>query len=223
MGGLDDFLPSVKAKPKFNAPDGSHQLSPDDLAVIYDIAPLYGNGIDGTGQSLVIVGESRANPFSDVAMFRGNFNLAQKAPTLILVPGYPDPGTNETGLETALDLEWAGAIARNASITYVYSTSAINAVAYAVDQNFAPVIMPASCSDASRKTPPPLLSAFQSIAQQANVQGITWINGSGDSGAAGCDPQGSPLGQNGEAVALPGGIPEVTSVGGSQFDDSAGA
>jgi uncharacterized protein (TIGR03437 family) len=220
--GLDDFAPSPAAHPEYNALNGSHELAPDDLATIYDINPLYKSGIDGTGQKIVVIGQSRAN-LTDLQTFRTVFGLPLQIPKLILVPGYPDPGFSASSVEAALDLQWAGAIARNASVTYVYSTSALTAITYAVDQNLAPVMSVSFLLGCEQDNSPALLLLVQSIAQQANAQGITWVNGSGDSGAAGCDPQDSPVAQNGAAVPFPGGIPEVTSVGGSQLDDSGGA
>ncbi len=137
--GLDDFAPSPAAHPEYNALNGSHELAPDDLATIYDINPLYKSGIDGTGQKIVVIGQSRAN-LTDLQTFRTVFGLPLQIPKLIRVPGYPDPGFSASSVEAALDLQWAGAIARNASVTYVYSTSALTAITYAVDQNLAPVM-----------------------------------------------------------------------------------
>ena len=65
---------------------------------------------------------------------------------------------------------------------------------------------------------------FRSLAQQANAQGITWLASSGDTGAAACDPNpaGEPLATNGLAVEFPASIPEVTSVGGTEFNEGGG-
>jgi len=42
--------------------------------------------------------------------------------------------------EAHLDIEWAGAVARKATIIYVYSGTYPHAVQYTVDNNLAPVI-----------------------------------------------------------------------------------
>ena len=221
VGGLDDFALGSAPTPKFNSAGGSHYLAPDDLATIYDINPLYKAGIDGTGQKIAVIGASRAN-LTDLQTFRTAFGLPPQTPTLILVPGFPDPGVSSAATESALDLQWSGAIARNASLTYVYSSSVLAALAYAVDQNLAPVITSSFVFGCEVDNPPGFLLLFQSLAQQANVQGITMITAAGDSGAAGCDPSNSRVAQNGPALTVPGGVPEVTVVGGTQFDDSAG-
>ena len=62
---------------------------------------------------------------------------------------------------------------------------------------------------------------MQAWARQANAQGITWVNASGDSGGADCVYKGSTLG-GGPSVDLPAGIPEVTGVGGTTFSDGGG-
>jgi uncharacterized protein (TIGR03437 family) len=223
VGGLDDFFlePQIRVLPELTNPSGSHSLAPDDLATIYDIAALYKAGIDGSGQKIAIIG-SRSMNAADIAAFQARFNLPSKVPQSILVPGFPDPGQNgsEPATETALDLEWAGAVARNADLLYVYSISPLLAIAYAIDQNLAPIV---SLSYAGCETlqAASSLTFFQQLAQQANAQGITWVAASGDTGAAGCDPNGYPIAQNGLAVSFPANIPEVVAVGGTQFDEQS--
>ena len=87
--------------------------------------------------------------------------------------------------EADLDIQWAGAVARKASILYVYSYNVLDAVQYAIDQNLAPVI---SMSYGLCETQTPLSDAqvFRAWARQANAQGVTWIASSGDSGGADC-------------------------------------
>ena len=59
---------------------------------------------------------------ADIQQFQTKFKLSGPLPQPILVPHYGDPGTNQVALvEANLDLQWAGAIARNATILYVYS------------------------------------------------------------------------------------------------------
>jgi uncharacterized protein (TIGR03437 family) len=59
---------------------------------------------------------------------------------------------------------------------------------------------------------------MRAMAKQANAQGITWFSASGDTGAADC----SYLGMSDAAVDIPGSIPEVTSVGGTAFQEGLG-
>src|SRR5579872_4872010 len=60
--GLNDFHPRAHlrkpAHPEYTMARGVHHIAPDDLATIYNIAPLYQAGIDGTGQKIAIVGQT---------------------------------------------------------------------------------------------------------------------------------------------------------------------
>jgi uncharacterized protein (TIGR03437 family) len=219
--GLHDFRlkPSNRAvfHPEYTGARGSHNIAPNDLATIYDISPLYTAGINGTGQKLVIAGQTEVN-LSDIEQFRSKFGLAANDPQLLLVPNSKNPGlsTNDLG-EADLDLEWSGAVARNASITFVYSFNVMDAVQYAIDQNLAPVVS-VSYGSCEQETPGSDAAAFQAWAKQGNAQGITWLAASGDAGAADCDDSQNP----GLAVDLPGSVPQVTSMGGTEFVEGSG-
>lgn len=224
IGGLDDIPETgsiVRFNPNLTQPNGRHDLAPDDLAVIYNIAPLYRTGIDGTGQKIVVIGNTEVDT-ADLQAFRRKFNLPAQNFQSVLVPTGADPGLNRTTLpEADLDIEWAGAVARNATIVYVYSNSIVNAIQYAIDLNLAPVIT-SSFSRGCEVQVGLVAAQYQALAQQANAQGITWVNSAGDAGPAGCDGNGTAVAQNGRAVRIPASIPEVTGVGGTQFDDGNG-
>ena len=216
--GLHDFLPTsylVDSGPKPNATVGSsHYLAPDDFATIYNLKPLYNAGIDGSGQTIVIIGAS-APPLTDLRNFRKLYNLPAAEPVVVAV-NTPSTGAAE---EAALDLEWASAIARNAKIVYVYSGGITDAIQYAVDQNLGTVMSLSFGWCELWESPETVWGA----AQQANAQGITFLASSGDSGPAQCD-RGAPTPQaaKGPTVSSPASLPEVTAVGGTQFDEGTG-
>jgi len=218
--GLDDFRPKpqhVKSilHPEFDSSSGAHYLSPGDFALIYDIQALYNAGFDGAGQKLAIAGQTDVN-LADLRAFRAQFNLAAKDPQMVLFGA--DPGANEDDqVEADLDLEWSGAVARGATIVYVYSQNVFESIQYAIDQNLAPVMSMSYGGCESQALP-----SFRTLAQQANAQGITWMNSSGDSGAAGCDSD-MLIATQGPAATFPASIPEVTAVGGTEFNDSGGS
>ena len=108
-------------------------------------------------------------------------------------------------------------MARNATIVFVYSNDVMTSVQYAIDQNLAPVIS-VSYGSCELETPDSEVNSFVRWAQQANAQGMTWFAASGDNGAADCDDSQNP----GLAVDLPGSVPEVTSVGGTEFVEGTG-
>ncbi|HUA87764.1 MAG TPA: protease pro-enzyme activation domain-containing protein [Bryobacteraceae bacterium] len=220
--GLSDFRmkPRLKARnisPMYTSSGGQHYLAPDDIATIYDIGPLYSAGISGTGQTLVIAGQTTIN-LSDIETFRTQFGLPANNPTTMLVPGERSPGLSSDDLpEADLDLEWSGAIARNATILFVYSEDVMTAVQYAIDDDLAPVVS-VSYGDCELETPGSELLAYQSWGQQGNAEGITWFAPAGDDGAADCGDTANP----GLAVDAPASTPEVTGVGGTEFAEGTG-
>jgi len=231
--GLNDFHPrgsarfagkKAAASPDFTAA-GSHFLTPADYAVIYDLAPLYQAGINGSGQQIAVVGQCSIG-LSDVQMFRSTFGLPPNNPRFILASGSPEPPSQGGDCDEAyLDVEWSGGIASGATIDYIYATDALFAVEYAVTQNIAPIIS-YSFGDCERGFSASDSTAFESLAQQANAQGITWVASSGDSGAAGCDAAFSSTSNQaskGLAVNFPASIPEVTGVGGTAFNEGLGS
>jgi uncharacterized protein (TIGR03437 family) len=217
--GLDDFKPVSMAHlvaPEFNTGD-QHFLAPADFSTIYNLKPLQDAGLDGTGQSIAIVGQSDVLT-SDLAAFRTRYGLPANTPKFVLYNGI-DPGTNGALIEGALDLEWAGAIAPKATLYYVYGSSAVTAMVYAIEANIAPIVSISygGCEVGFSA------AAYEAIAQQASAQGITILASSGDSGAAGCDAQGSqPLATLGRSVIFPATLPEVTAVGGTMFAEGSG-
>jgi hypothetical protein len=220
--GLDDFLPRtpLPLHPAYTAASGSHYMVPDDAQTIYDLKALYKAGYDGTGQKLAIAGQS-ALETTDVQAFRALFGLPATTPQIVPVPGIPAPGVVKGDVvEADLDVEWSGAMAKGASLIYVYSTNVFDAVQYAVAQNLAPVIglSYGTCETGAAST----AAALRLVAEQANAQGITWIASSGDSGAFGCESDTAATAVLGPAAALPASIPEVTGVGGTSFSEGTG-
>ena len=216
--GLNDFSPASMVVPA-NVSASGYSLAPGDLATIYDINPLYQKGIEGNGQKIVIVGQATGDPslLADVQQFRSGYGLAST--DIQFVPdGTPAPDAMGDVMEADLDLEWAGAIAPQAKLIYVYGTNASASAIYAIDRNLAPIISE-SFGECEAFTPAAEALQIQAAAVKANAMGITWIAASGDSGAAGCDPSGSPFASYGLAVNVPASVPEITAVGGTQFNE----
>ena len=225
--GLNDFHPKApgsrlrKSFPENTTGGGTHHIVPDDLATIYNIAPLYKAGVDGTGQKIIVVGQTSIK-VSDIQNFRSRYNLPAHDPEIHLVPNRADPGLSQNDLpEADLDIEWSGGIAPNATVVYVYSDDAFEAARYAISQNLGQVItMSYGMCELMDLVDLPV---FQSWAQQANAQGITWMSASGDAGAGDCEDTNNSVVQTGMAVDVPGVIPEITSVGGTEFNENGGS
>lgn len=212
----------------------SFALAPADFAKIYNIPP----GADGTGQTIAVIGQSNIDA-NDVIAFRNLFGLPQNFTQAnnVIVNG-PDPGlqlfTGDEG-ESDLDVEWAGAVAPNAKILLVTSSTTQSnpsqitpgidlSALYAVDNNLASVI-----SESYGSCELNLGSAgnlfYNALWEQAAAQGITVVVSTGDSGSAGCDPdptQNSPnAAVDGLAVSGIASTPFNVAVGGTDFDATA--
>jgi pseudomonalisin len=223
---LDDFRPKPHSKqisPRFTQ-GSNHFLSPEDFATIYDLGPLYSSSLDGTGQKIVVVGDS-AITLSDISAFRSAAGLSANAPTVVTASGTGSAVHNSDEGEADLDLEWAGAVARNASIIYDVAGStapsgAFDALTDAIDNNRAPIVSNSFglCeADATASG----AQSIQAEIQRANRQGQNVTSASGDTGAADCDGDTSgsapATASRGLSVDVPAAIPEVTGVGGSEF------
>ena len=238
--GLHDFRPrphgirrNAQARPYYDDTTNNYGqlIAPGDIATIYNITPLRNAGIDGTGQKIAVMGQTDIY-LSDLTNFRTGFGMSAISCTtngtgVITACNDPhfqyklyggDPGLSTNGdiSEADLDIEWSGAVAPNAQIIYVNSTDTFTSFNDAIDNNLAPVI---SLSYGLCEFDDNTLSAHEVELQKANSQGITFINSSGDSGAAECDYYATVTNTNlatqGVAVSYPASSPEVTGVGGS--------
>ena len=205
-------------------------VAPSDFAVLYDLNALYSAGIDGKGQSIAVVGQTDLyNGGSDITAFRSASGLSANAPQIILIPGATDPGvvSGDVG-EASLDVEWSGAVARNAAIIFVNggSNGVFKALQYAINNNTAPVIS-ISYGACEADWGAADLNSLSQLAQQANAQGQTLVAAAGDLGPADCDAPATPGGMvsvatKGLAVDAPASLPYVTAMGGSEFNEGAG-
>jgi subtilase family serine protease len=218
--------PLNRPAPAYTSGSG-HYISPSDFATIYNVAPLYQQAINGNGQSVAIAGRININ-LSDVRLFRSSFGLPANDPQIIVNgtnPGIYD--TNEE-VEAVLDVEWSGAVARNAAVKFVVSGSTNSSdgvylsAQYIVSHNIAPVMsMSFGLCEASLGTSGN--SFMNSLWQQAAAQGITVFISSGDSGAAGCDSSSATTSTRGLGVNGICSTPYSVCVGGTQFNDTTNA
>jgi hypothetical protein len=207
----------------FEGGDGGHYLTPADFATIYNVQPLYDAGIDGTGQSIAIVGRSNID-VQNVRDFRNLLGLPANDPQVIV--NGDDPGQISDMTEAMLDVTWSGAVAPRATILFVVSQSNFAdgvdvSAAYIVDHNLAPVMSTSygSCESSLGKVEN---AFFKALWQQAAAEGITSFVSAGDNGGAGCDaPGGGQYASGGLAVNGISSTPYNVSVGGTQFDDTS--
>ena len=202
-----------------------YEVTPYDFATIYNVLPLWNatSPIDGTGQTIAIVGQSDIYP-QDFSNFRSDFGLPPA--TLSIIFNGPAPGFGATTgdeLESDLDVEWAGAVARGATIDLVASASTNSSAGvdlsanYIVDNDLAPV-MSESYGACELDLGTAGNQFHNQLWQQAAAEGISVFVAAGDSGSAGCD-QDFPIATQGLAVNGVASTPYNVAVGGTDFND----
>ncbi len=222
----------------------NHYVAPPDFATIYDVNHLYQMGFTGSGQKIVVVGQSDV-ALSDIRAFRSNSGLPANDPTpvdpnnpafvALIVPGDADPKMQQGDIDEAnLDVEWAGAIAYNATVIFIVGDpvnggGVMGAINYAITTSPIPApVISTSYGDCEANFPASVVSSLQFLMKQANAEGITVLAPTGDTGAADCDFNSSPTGPvttastHGLAVDLPGALQSVTAVGGTEFNEGNG-
>jgi subtilase family serine protease len=201
-------------------------LGPYDFATIYNVLPLWNatSPIDGTGQTIAIVGQSDIYP-QDFSNFRQDFGLP--AGKLNIIYNGPAPvklASQGDELESDLDVEWSGAVAKGATIDLVASTTTNSTAGvdlsalYIVDNNLAPV-MSESYGACELDMGTAGNQFYDQLWQQAAAQGITVFVSTGDSGSAVCD-QDTAIATHGLAVNGISSTPYNVAVGGTDFDDA---
>ena len=244
-GGKGSSANPFGIRPDLGIPATSSQslvedVTPYDFGTIYNVLPLWNasSAIDGTGQTIAIVGTSRVRT-ADVASFRSLFGLPAGPPLITTLTGAVDPGvcsdkinppqasnnycTIDDQTENALDVEWSGAVAKNAQIVLVVSGAAsastdtvFNSANYIVQNNVAK-IMNVSYGECELGLGTAGNTTYNNLWQTAAAAGIAVFAASGDSGSPACD--------QGQATATPYGAQFGLSVSGlasSQYDTAVG-
>ena len=199
-------------------------LGPFDLATIYNVAPLLSGTtpIDGTGQTIAIVGETDINP-NDWSGFWNMFGVAPPKGTLNIIHNGADPGVQGDEPEADIDTQWSSAVARGATIDFVVSQTTQTTLGvdlsaeYIVDNNLAPV-MSESYGVCELFIGTTGNAFYNALWQQAAAQGITVFISSGDQGSAVCDRDAAQA-QFGLTVSGFASTPYNVAVGGTDFND----
>ena len=220
-------------------------IGPTDFATIYNIAPLYSQGIDGTGQTIAIVSASDIN-LNDVTQFRTIFGLPAIKFQRIIPSGSTNPGVvgpnanplggpdgDEDETEAVFDVEWSGAVAKNATIDLVISAD--GTVLPGIDLSAQFVV-----NNLNTMTPrPSVLSEsygqcelflgshnafYNAMWSQAATEGLTVSVSTGDNGSDACDVApssgtGPKAGTHGLGVNGIASTPFNIAVGGTDFNN----
>ena len=203
---------------------GNHFLTPKDLATIYNISPAYSAGLNGSGQSIAVVGQSEI-VMADIEHFQTAAGFSIKDPIRKFVPN-SGTATIVTGdeSESDLDLEYASTMAPGATIYFYYTGNnsnfnVWNSIETAVTDNLAQII-----SSSYGVCEPLVPQAFYNslngtFLAQAAAQGQTVISAAGDGGSTDCSGAtgASTAQQQALSVDFPASSQYVTGVGGTEF------
>ncbi|HEX4378662.1 MAG TPA: S53 family peptidase, partial [Candidatus Acidoferrum sp.] len=218
-----------------------YAVGPGDFAKIYNVpanvtaASPGVSGLPGTGVTIAIVQDSNINT-ADVTQFRALFGLPA-TPAINVILNGPDPGiqgpdsVTDDEIEADLDVQWAGAVAPGAQIDLVVSEDSETigmfgtdiSAGFIVDNNLAPILSESfGACEASLGSSGE--NFYTALWQQASAEGITAILSAGDSGSAGCDPDGSSSNQdvanNGIAISGLASTPYNVALGGTDFQNA---
>jgi hypothetical protein len=214
-------------QPEFGYVDAStgyqrEELSPFDVATIYNILPLWNETtpINGKGVKVAIVALSDVET-SDFNTFRSSFGLP--AATLTTLHSGTDPGITGSQGENTEDTEMVSATAPGAQVVLVAdvdnatTNGLVTAVTYIVDNNVAPILT-MSYGTCELDNGTATNSLFNQTFQQAATAGISSFVAAGDSGSAVCTRQnGTPPYADSDGLQVSGmaSSPYVTAIGGT--------
>jgi subtilase family serine protease len=214
---------------------------PSQIQKAYNLAPLFAKGVDGKGETIVIV-DSYGSPTigNDLSVFDQAFGLpAPPSLTVIqpagLVPPYRANANREGWAgETTLDVEYSHVMAPDANILLVETPTSEDegttgfpeietAEKYVIDHNLGGVI--SQSFSATEQTFPSRQSLLnlRGAYTDAARKGVTVLAAAGDSGAADVRDNGFTY-YHFPVTSWPDSDPLVTGIGGTQLHlNDAGA
>jgi len=222
---------SPKGQPKI------HCYEPKQFLAAYGIDQLHARGITGKGQTIILV-DSFGSPTmqQDLDHFSDTFGLPRTTIKFIYPNGeyVNDMSTEEKAGwagETTLDLEWAHAIAPDATLVNLITTSAESVGLAGFPDIFKGIQMaiaqyPGSIISMSFGTGEPTFTAsdltllqgsYHQIFQQASEAGITLLASAGDSGSTNLNSDQTGMITYANA-SYPATDPFVTAVGGTALE-----
>jgi subtilase family serine protease len=245
---LHDFRPHSMYKPRtqytYTDSNGTwYAVTPADLAAIYNLNPLFSQGITGAGQTVALIEDS--DPYTPAGMtsaadwmtFEQKFQLTKYGGSVSVVhpnvsgqTNCSDPGVNGDDGEVELDMQYASAAAPGASITVaacadtqlngpITTAGIFIAFQNLVASSSHPYIISMSYGECE-----PALGATDNLAvstlyQTAVSEGISIFVSSGDEGPASCDANRAAA-SHGINVSGLASTPFNVAVGGTDFGDT---
>jgi subtilase family serine protease len=194
---------------------------PDQIRNAYGIQKLLDKGIDGRGRSITIV-DAYGSPHiqTELGTFDATFGIPDPTLNIIYPDGPPLPTDPDNAfgwaVETALDVQWAHAVAPGATINLVVAKSnddadILSATQYVYDHRVGDVLSQSfgeneACMDSA------LLQKQNKLFAKMTDRGFTLLASAGDDGAGNASCDGSTVVKS---TSTPATDPNVTAVGGT--------
>jgi len=184
---------------------------PQAMQTAYGLTSVYGSGLDGTGQTVVIV-DAFGSPTAaaDIAKFSSTFSLPV-ANFAVYNPQGPPPYNSGWAGETTLDIEWAHAMAPGANVVLIqtidnYDNNLAGGIQYALDNSLGNVISNSYGSD-EYDDDGPSMQAWDDLLANATALGVSVNFSTGDNGDFYRDV-------GAYTVSVPSNSPHATAIGG---------
>ena len=204
--GLDNY---TKAFSHAVRPGG---LTPTDVMAFYNLSPLRSQGLDGTGQTIVLPEIDNLPNLNDLDKFAKKFGLPPFEP-ILTIKRNPGWGTPEAPAgETAMDLEIIHEIAPNAKLVIYLAGPQLALADRAFDQmvtDHLGSVISDSIGQCEAEVPSGHRNLVATIEDRAVAQGMSHFVASGDLGAYGCGDSKTL------SVDFPSALPNITAVGGT--------
>lgn len=193
-------------------------VRPQDLEAAYDTSGLRNQGIDGSGETVVVYALGDDIEQSDLDAFNKEFGLPAITPRII------GPSSQEQG-EAIMDVSAIHAIAPGAKIilyTKPVNTNQdlVNIEQDMVNQNQG-AILSQSWGGCEQGMGSQLAQFFQQLSQKADSLGESAFFATGDNGGYDCLQPGDYPTQSAVGPVLPATAPGFTAVGGTRLELSA--
>jgi subtilase family serine protease len=236
---IHDFRPHPMYKkviPGYTA-GALYALLPADFEVIYNLNPLFRQGLLGQGQTVVVVEDSNVSSATSVTKYRSTF--LSKYATPALVQSHPtgtggtcsNPGTNSADVEADLDAEIVSAMAPLATVNVAScsdtgssaaSFGGLIALENLVSAGSPPAIVSMSYGQCEAANGSAGNAAYYNAYQSAAAAGVSVFVSSGDESSTSCSADASSS-TTGIGVSGWTSTPYNVSVGGTDFEDTYNA
>jgi subtilase family serine protease len=226
-------VPSTQAN--YTISSSLQAVAPGDLQTIYNITPLYTQGITGAGQTIGLIEDIDMYNTNDWNTFRKIFGLSRQFPQGSLTVLHPsgsgttytctDPGHgNSADGEASLDVEWASAAAPNAALQLISCADTSLFGGFVAMQNMLtagtePKVMSLSYGEGETQDGASLNATINTLYQALAAAGVSLFVSSGDAVSNQAD-RGAIYATHGIVVSGWASTAYNVSVGGTDFGDT---